>query len=228
MTDQLYLNIKERITYSADNYICHAGVEDVIAAFESSLVDDGFSILYVTGTRRTGKTHTAITCSDRAIKAGFLPHMLEGTSAASWLAADNASSRSVVIIDDADQYLNKVLPGQSGIFVNCIERHRILGSTIVLFSQLEHTELPCDEHVISRLIPGIGFTLGAPPEDSVKDLLKVLARQRGMQLSEKKLLFAARRLARDIRSLEDYLDRVYQLSRTLGKTAQFPLLSDAI
>ena len=81
---------------------------------------------------------------------------------------------------------------------------------------------------MSRLIPGIGFTLGAPPEDSVKDLLKVLARQRGMQLSEKKLLFAARRLARDIRSLEDYLDRVYQLSRTLGKAAQFPLLSDAI
>lgn len=87
---------------------------------------------------------------------------------------------------------------------------------------------PCDEHIKSRLTPGMGFSIGAPSEDELSELLQLMARQRGINLSDRKVDFLSRRIGRDIASMEEYLEKVSHLSGILGKSIKFPLLSDAI
>ena len=83
----------------------------------------------------------------------------------------------------------------SGAFVGFVEELRKRKSGILFLSSLELDELPCDEHVLSRLQPGAGLHIRHPEERDMADLLDSIARQRGFQLSVRKRDFSAAALA---------------------------------
>ena len=80
----------------------------------------------------------------------------------------------------------------------------------------------------SRLLPGIGFELGAPHPDDMPELLKLMARQRGLSLRERSVDFLEKRIPRGIAEIEAYLERLDQLSRVTGKRIGHQILGDAV
>ena len=230
--EQLTLGLSNRLAYAASNFHVHGGVrttiEDLITLFRS----DAFSIGYLSADPRAGKTHLSVYLSDRLLQEGFLPRIVEGGDFARWSVENVNTHRfvreDVIIVDDAHAFFKDVKPGMSGPFVNLIETLRGVRAGILFLSRSPLSELPCDEHVMSRLLPGDGFALHRPDEGDMSRLISLMARQRGIHLTELKIEYLVRRLRRDVASIEEYLGKVSHLSQVLGKSVKFPLLSDAI
>jgi chromosomal replication initiation ATPase DnaA len=237
---QLSLNITPCVSYGPEHFIVHEGLKDALANTQAALQTvspDGslesprFQIVYVQGAARTGKTHFSIFLSDFLAKAGRYPHLIEGRKDLKLnevLARREVTAADVFIVDDAEDYLASIQPGMSGDFVSFIEALRVKGCGVVLLSSEPLDAFPCDEHVRSRILPGVGPVISAPLESEVPELLKALARQRGIALSDRKVEFLERRLPREIEQLEAYLDRVQYISHITGKPVRFPILGDAL
>lgn len=228
MADQLSLNIRETLAYSARHFCKHQGVLNSFNGIVQTFTEKRFAIIFVQGARRSGKTHMAVALSDVAAGLGVYPRLFDGQQLVEKSRSLSDASEQVVLIDDIDSYLSTVTPGQSGSFVTFVEHHRMLGSTIVLFSEKGIQDLPCDGHVKSRLLAAVVDVIGAPAEDDLVAVLQAMAMQRGIRLSDRKVQYLTKRVPREIPALEEYLDRLYQLSRTLGKSVQFPVLADAL
>ena len=85
-----------------------------------------------------------------------------------------------------------------------------------------------DQHINSRLQAGSGFALGSPHESELPAIIDIMARQRGIKLTEKKQEFLERRLGRDLPAIEEYLERLVHLTNVLGKRVGFEALGDAL
>ncbi len=228
---QLPLAICDRLAYSGKNFITHSGVRNLLEQLYGLCYASSFRIAYVIGPRRSGKTHTAIKLCELISQKNLFPRLLDGSGLAEWLTtwrAENCDSEEVLVIDDAHLYLNSITPGASGALVNLIEALRVRGAKCIFFSTMEIADLPCDEHIKSRLIPGKGFRIEPPAEEELNLMISVLAKQRGYKLQGRKLGFLEKRLGRDIKAIEDYLDRVHQLSRTRAAAVKMDLLGDAL
>jgi chromosomal replication initiation ATPase DnaA len=246
MTKQLQLSIRPRLVYTAENFLPHAGLLPVIDAVRQHCTGSArlSPLLYVEGLARSGKTHLAIYLAAQsslaaqdplAGQAAMLccyPRILEGTRFSEWLADPThvASLREddMLIVDNADQYLACLRPGDSGALVHCIEQARVSGALLVFLSALSIDEFQLDGHATSRLSAGAGLKLAPPTEQDIPQLINLMARQRGIALSEKKLGYIARRVGREVATIELYLNKLEQLSRILGSSVDLELLKDAI
>ena len=230
--EQLTLGLSNRLAYAASNFHVHAGVTSTIDDLLTLFRKEGFSIGYLTAPARRGKTHLSLYLVECLLRGGFLPKIIEGSDFGRWISESLPghifSPEEVLIVDDAHLYFSEIVPGASGPFVNLIETLRGVKAGILFLSSVGLSELPCDEHVKSRLIPGDGFTLGDPDEGDMEKLISTMARQRGIHLTDLKVEFLVRRLRRDIPSIEEYFGKLSHLSQVLGKSVKFPLLSDAI
>jgi chromosomal replication initiation ATPase DnaA len=225
--NQLSLNIPPRLSYAAENYLPHAGVRDILAAAEG-ITAETFQLLYCQGSKRKGKTHLSVKLCDLFSRRGFYPRIVEGERIPAWLTELRDGS-TIIIIDDVDHYLRNVLPGDSGPFVSRIEELRTAKIPVIALSSVGIEELPCDNHVKSRLFPGAGLHLGSPDIEELPRLVTHMARQRGMLLSERKVGYVVRRIGRDIEAIENYLDRLDYLSNVLGgQGLKFQVISDAV
>lgn len=229
---QLPLNIMERLAYSPDNFVAHAGVRSSYEECLGLFGRGSFAISFFHGGPRQGKTHLSIKLGDALTKRGLYPRIVEGHELAEWLSSRPSSQAfqadEVIVVDDADGYLLRIGPGASGPFVAMVEQLRVSRAGLVLLSSKQISELPCDEHVISRLLPGEGFRIGVPSDDDMLDLIRSMGLQRGLSLTERQISFLARRLRRDVDSIEQCLGNVNYLSQVLGKSIKFPLLGDAV
>jgi chromosomal replication initiation ATPase DnaA len=238
---QLSLNITPCVSYGPDHFVAHEGLKEVLLSTQCFLSsgflrdtqneNQKFQIVFVQGGARTGKTHFSIFLCDVLSKAGRYPHLIEATKdlkLSEVLLSRQVTAADVFIIDDAEDYLAALQPGMSGDFVSFIEALRVKGAGVVLLSSEPLESFPCDEHVKSRILPGVGPVISAPLESEVPEMLKVMARQRGMALSDRKVEFLERRLPRHIEQLEAYLDRVQYISHVTGKPVRFPILGDAL
>lgn len=231
MTDQLLLQIKQKLPYSATNFFIHSGVADCISYSRSLVASSSFDLIYVHGAERAGKTHLSIYLSEEIMKAGGHPEIVEGDRFEDWCqrCPTKACFQSdVYVIDDADQYLLRLSAGDSGTFVAMVEHLRMSNAALILLSATEIPALPCDEHVMSRLLGGSHFELCSPAASEMNEIIKKVALQRGIHLSEKKLSYIYKRVGRDIPAIERCMDRVAHLSNTLGLPVRFELLSDAL
>ena len=231
MAQQLQLNIREQLAYGPDNFFIHAGYKSICDSVLSLVTQAGFGIAYIYGTRRSGKTHFSIYLMNQYGKAGLFPRLVDGQRFEDFLKQLEVGSQKlpdVFVIDDIDQYLREIEPGASGSFVNFIEKLRLAQRKVVLLSGRRLSDLPCDDHVLSRILAGFCFEIEHPAEADMPQVVGAMARQRGIKLSEKKLNFLCKRLPRQTEAIEAYLDRVHHLSRLLGKKVQFPVLNDAL
>lgn len=230
--EQLGLALANRLPYEAKNFFIHHGVEQCIDKIQGMYSLPIFGIGYVFGAPRSGKTHLSIKVGDIAATQGLLPRYVDGGEFASWVQEKMPSvqwtDRDVVIVDDAHLYLMKLSKGESGLFVHCIESLRKMQVKVLLFSKYALQELPCDEHVMSRLHPAEGFDIEAPEEGDMHAIVRCMGTQRGMSLKDRHVDFVVRRIGRSIVEVEQYFDRVMHLSQVLGRKIQYPILGDAV
>lgn len=227
--NQLPLNIAHCLAYSPDNFVCHAGVAGIVDYLRSA---QGFTVLYVTAGARRGKTHLSIKLADQLTSQGRYPRLSEGRDFArlvdEFIVSGAVGSHEFFIVDDAQEYLLTVTPGNSGPFVSFFELLRKAGAGIVFLSATAIEALPCDQHVTSRLIPGAGFEIGDPAEEDIAPLIDKMAKQRGLALKEREVAYLLKRIGRDIPSIEQYFQKLQYLSQVLNRSIRFPLLSDAV
>lgn len=226
---QVPLKLVPRLRYHGPNFVKHAGVSELCRLAEAMLVQQSFGVISAVGAARSGKTHFAIWLCHQAYAGGRLPTLLSGADFAAWLADERPFDlgRELVVVDDADLYLSKLLPGQSGPFVGFVERLRVAQGMLVLLSSQGLESMPCDEHVFSRIRLGLQ-QFGPPHDEQVSELLVALALQRGLKLPARCVQFLSRRLRRDVAALEAYLQRLHYLAQVLGKSIKFEVIQDAV
>ena len=224
---QIPLNLTPRLPYSPHGFLVHEGVHAIVHTFTQALTTPRFDIFFVHGASRRGKTHLSIKLFDIAAEGGRYPKLYDGAELSKSLV-EVSGEAPVVLVDNADKLLMQLLPGDSGPFVSLVERLRTASAKLVLLSATEMNELPCDEHIMSRIAPGAGHHLELPAESELVPLGQLMAKQRGLILTERKVKYLLRRLGRDIREIEDYFDRVNYLSSLFGQQVKMPLLADAI
>jgi chromosomal replication initiation ATPase DnaA len=227
--DQLPLNISPRLPYTPEGFLIHDGVAGIIALCRTGMQADGFKLFFIQGGARSGKTHLSIELTDLLMKEGLYPRLVDGRDLAAKLPELIPNDhRDILIVDDAQQYLQTVNEGESGPLVSCIELYRKARAGIIFLSTKELSDFPFDEHIRSRLVPGGGLSIKPPAPEYLSDLINRMARQRGIKLSERKIGFLMKRLDRNIQEIEEYLERVNYLSSVFGSSIKFPLLSDAL
>jgi chromosomal replication initiation ATPase DnaA len=229
---QLTLSMLPQVVYRAEQFVQHAGVARCVDEAMATLTTAGYSAVVVVGAARSGKTHLIIALAAALGETGFFPRFIEGGALSEFLSGAGATtsfrSDEVLIVDDIHLYLDGILPGESGPFVNFIERLRAGGAHLLATSRMSPTQFRCDGHVTSRISEATRFEIGEPDESSVPRLLANMARQRGINLSPKKVEFLERRMRRDIASIEEYLEKVVHLSAVLGQRVSLSLLGDAL
>lgn len=227
---QLSLNITPRHAYSPENFVLHEGVKEILSHYSRRAEKNNFRIGYVQGGARSGKTHLSLRLADDIARHGGFPRLIEGSDFAEYLrtARFDFTSEDFLIVDDAQNYFAGLKPGQSGPFVACIERLRVAGAGILFLSDRGLDNFEFDEHIRSRLVPGLGVTIQGPAEQDMADIIRAVAKQHGMRLSEKKLGFILRRVGKNIGAVEDYFQRLEHLSQVLGRPIKFPLMSGVI
>lgn len=203
---QLPLSIVPRVKYSPSGFITHTGAAAVCAELKSDLDSEDFRIRFITGEPRSGKSHFLVwafgCAADRGISAIEI-ECSEGLDLASHI--DAIPLGGLILIDDIDRLLENVFPGSSGDFVAFVERARLMRCKLLLTSTLEAERLPCDEHVMSRLKPGLGGSLEPPSEEDVPQLLKQIAHQHGVEMGDRLAQSMSLRLDRSVSGLEKFV-----------------------
>lgn len=229
-TNQLSLNITPRHAYAPENFVVHAGVRECLTQCLALREHDAFSIGFIVGAKRSGKTHLSIRLADELGRRGVYPRIIEGSDFKGVLegVGFECGKEDVIIVDDAQFYLESLHPGESGPFVAFVELLRVARAGLVLLSDRDIDAFAFDQHVESRIRPGNGFQITDPEEGDMAALIEAVARQHGMKLTERKIGFIERRVRRTVASVEDYFQRLVHLSQVLGRPIKFPLMSGAV
>jgi len=229
---QVPLQITPRLVYSPRNFVAHNGVQQILRAFENALSCANFSIFYIHGVARNGKTHLAIKLAELAANSGRYPRLIEGGEMPTWLAERSLnpalSPNEILIFDDSQLYFLGIAPGQSGPWVELVESLRVQAAVIVVVSSVPLSELACDDHVMSRLRSAQCWKIEDPEESELINVIEQIGIQRGIKLSPRKISFLIKRLGRTIPEIERFYERAESLSQVLGRSMVLPVLADAI
>jgi chromosomal replication initiation ATPase DnaA len=232
VTEQLSLQIIPRLSYSAENFVLHAGLQKIVASVAYSLTSNDYSLCWINGGHRSGKTHFSIYLSEQLIKLGLPGRLLIGQDLYAWLDSrferPEVAQGEVLIVDDAQDFFLSDYALQSDAFVGLVEEMRNVNGKLIFLSSSHFSEFKCDAHTMSRLKAGHVFNIENPEESNIQAILFSMARQRGLALNDKRLNFVSKRMRRDIASIESYLGRVSLISNTLNKSVTRPLLNDAL
>ena len=232
MSEQMPLNLLHSLVLSPDNFVVHSGVAELVRELTERVRPGVFMAAYVDGAQCTGKTHLAIKLAALFVERGLHPRLVEGAQFAEFLnsvvSGNLLTPTDLILVDDAHIYLSQVLPGSSGLFVGAFERLRTAGVPIIMISAKGVGELPCDEHVLSRLRPASAYTVSAPSDHDLDEVIGSMAKQRGCKLSDVKLHFLSRRVSRDIKGIDEVLGRLHLLTHNLGKSSSFQVLNDVL
>jgi len=229
--DQLSLKITPRLSYAAENFLLHEGVLKLYEETIAILTHKNFGVVFIDGSRRSGKTHLSILLSHVLSVRGFSPRLIDGNSLSRWILSwrnEKKSGDEILILDEAEKYFKNKSAGSSGEFVSLVEEMRKECKGIVLLSGISLHAFPCDDHIRSRILPGVGYSILAPGEEDVRGIIKQMALQRGLKLTERKLGYLSKRLPRDIFSIEDYLDRLLKITTVTNSKADFVTMGDAL
>ena len=218
---QMLLNLRTRLVYAPDNFRLHAGVRPVLQETLELLRQDGFRLVCLNAAERYGKTHAAIWLAHSAPGHSSEVELLDSSE---WrerlqqgLQPKRTGSCPIFIVDDADENLEQLTTGNSGQFVSFVENLRAQKGKLVLFGQREWRDLPCDEHIQSRLLAGVRYRLERPGEEDLGAILVTLAKQRGLVLRRRKVDYLVKHLGTDIPAFEDYLDKLRLRADRLGR-----------
>ena len=208
----------------------HAGVVRILEHCLVEAKQDSFGICVIQGDSKSGKTHLSIKLFDEFNRLGLSPRLLDGFSFEEFLAEQIAGAEfpngTVLIVDDADEYFSKLHPGNSGEFVNLVEALRRSRSFFVLLTSKPLESFNVDEHILSRIRPGLGFEIGMADETEVAEILGAMLYQRGITLTKKKMEYLIKRVNRDIPAMVDASN--FLLARGGSDFDSFETLEEAL
>jgi chromosomal replication initiation ATPase DnaA len=213
MSEQLALNLDKTIRFLAANFLLHSGITKLCSDLETILTRRTFSLAYVVGAKRSGKTHLAAYLEHRMQSAGKAARTAPGRDLLEWyrekLSARPLCPGEVVIIDDADDFLTRSHDdGTAGVFVDIVERARSVKGAVVLLGAEEPESLKVGAQAKSHLVAGLYLRIGNPVEAELDALLDAITKQRGILLTDAKRSYVLKRVPRDIGGLVDCIERV--------------------
>jgi len=201
--EQIELEIVPRLAYRADTFLLHQGVAGISRDIIKILSGFEFKPQFILGAPRSGKTHLSLYLQ-MELEARERPTQLieAGTIPTFDLARANMQSGSVLIVDDLQQYLKNLGPGQSGPFVNFYEacKRNLVG--LVFLSSEAPGSFPVDEHIRSRLLAATFFEIGRPSDEDMTKIIECLCLQRGLAYKPRKLEGISKRTGRSIEEIE--------------------------
>lgn len=229
---QLSLKLAVDPTYKPTEFVPHQGVALIIERVVSDLTCSSFALHWIEGAARSGRSHLAIHINSKATATRGSTVYMSGALLESRISAVSERIRTLgigaVVIDDLDIYLNSVQVGESGPFVELVELCRVHRVALIVTSKSPIQALPCDDHVKSRLRAAQESFIGAPRDDELNPILAVMAKQRGIRLSDRNVSFLTQRVGRCVGDLERYLIRAIHLGDLMGGKFKRQLLARAM
>lgn len=227
---QLPLTITPRLSYDGERFVLHSGVSELVATAESALLADPFAAFYISGSARSGKSHLLLHLTEKLSRSKKRGVFLEGEEALAYCtqrqqSGENFGADEVVLIDNFDHLVSGLT--NSGAVVELVELLRVSRTSLAVCSAIPLESLGTDAHVNSRFKAG-QLTISQPAREDLPQILRELARQRGIKLNQRTISFIEKRIACDLATIEQYLERVELLASRLGKPIDYTLLGDAL
>lgn len=227
---QIPLKITHRIPYDPTSFFIHQGVSRVTDSFKLYLEIGKFSLQYVIGSDRTGKSHLSLWMLNQLDQSGKNGSLLEGRDFFNWtqdkLSGVGFAHGEIIIVDNSEDFFCNFEPGTSGIFVNLIESMRVASGIIVFLSRDSYTDFNFDEHIISRIKEGEHYFLGTPDEESLSCIVEYIARQYGIELSQNVINYLVKRIPRTISKIEDTVRQIEDYSRKNNSAINLKLVRE--
>lgn len=233
MTAQIPLQLVQPIRYSSANFLVHGGVVGVITSLVTLSYQRVFSLAYVEGEVRGGKTHTGVYLVGHLQSKGRPARMVHADALSEWYASgyggEPFQSGETIVIDDGDLFLEEVSQtARSGIFMDLVEQLGQVDGTLIILGATPSPSIKCSRQIRSRLDAGLHLVLGGPSEAELDSLLNLVTKQRGLQLSDAKRSFILRRVSRTLPALVECVERVEELGDSASPRTSFEALSDAL
>lgn len=233
MGAQLPLQLVQSLRYSSNAFLTHKGVVDLIASLETLAYQRVFSLGYVQGASKTGKTHLGVHLVGRLTQKGKAARMVSREEMAEWYATELRSEPlkfgETIVLDDGDRLLEEISQtNQSGIFMDLTEKLIQVDGTLVILGVAAPERIACTKQIRSRLDSGLFFGIDAPAESDLDPLLDLITKQRGLQLSESKRAFILRRVSRTLPALVECVEKVEDQRDLSSPRTSFNVLSEAV
>ena len=233
MVAQLPLQLVQPLRYSSSAYLVHRGVSDIITSLEALAYQRVFSLAYVQGGPKCGKTHLGVFLVGYLQAKGKAARMVSREELAEWYASEFRSAPlkpgETVVLDDGDVVLEAISQtNQSGIFMDLTEKLIQMDGTLVIMGAATPEQISCTKQIRSRLNSGVHLVLEGPTEEELDTLLNLITKQRGLQLSEAKRGYILRRVSRTLPALVECVERVEEPRELSSTRTSFNVLADAV
>ena len=233
MVAQLPLQLVQPLRYSSNAYLVHRGVSELVASLETLSYQRVFSLAYVQGGAKTGKTHLGVHLVGRLTQKGKPARMVSREDMAEWYATELRSKPlrrgETIVLDDGDRLLEEISrTNQSGIFMDLTEKLIQFDGTLVILGVASPERIECTKQIRSRIDSGLFFGIEAPADSELDSLLDLITKQRGLQFSESKRGFILRRVSRTLPALVECVEKVEEPREPTSPCTSFDVLSEAL
>lgn len=233
MGSQLPLQLVQPLRYSSSAYLVHSGVADVVTSLVTLAYQRVFSLAYVQGALKSGKTHTGVYLVGHLKEEGKPVRLIAREEVASWYESEFHSQPlcegETIILDDGDRLLEDLSRNnQSGIFMDLTENLSQVDGTLVILGCVSPDRLECSKQIGSRLSSGLHLVLGGPADADLDSLLNSITKQRGLRLSDAKRTYILRRVARTLPALVECVEKVEETGNFSSSSTSFTVLADAV
>jgi chromosomal replication initiation ATPase DnaA len=233
MGAQLPLQLVQPLRYSSSAFLVHRGVANVITSLVTLAYQRVFSLAYVQGASKSGKTHTGVYLVGH-LKERRKPACLLGRDeVAAWyeseFRAQPLREGETIVLDDGDLLLEDLSRNnQSGIFMDLTEQLSQVDGTLVILGSVGPEKIECTKQIRSRLNSGLHLVLEEPADAELDTLLNLITKQRGLQLSDSKRGYLLRRVSRTLPALVECVEKVEETGDFSSASTSFTVLADAV
>ncbi len=233
MGSQLPLQLVQPLRYSSSAYIVHRGVADVLTSLVTLAYQRVFSLAYVQGALKSGKTHTGVYLVGHLKEKRKPARLIARDEIASWYESEfrshPLSEGETIVLDDGDFLLEELSRNnQSGIFMDLTENLSQVDGTLVIMGAVSPDKIECTKQIRSRLNSGLHLVLEGPADAELDSLLNFITKQRGLHLSDSKRAYLLRRVSRTLPALVECVEKVEETGDFSSSSTSFTVLADAV
>jgi len=233
MGSQLPLQLVQALRYSSSAYLVHRGVADVLTSLVTLAYQRVFSLAYVQGPLKSGKTHTGVYLVGHLKEKRKPARLIARDEIASWYESEFRSQPlregETIVLDDGDLLLEELSrKNQSGIFMDLTENLSQVDGTLVIMGSVSPETIECTKQIRSRLNSGLHLVLEGPADAELDSLLNFITKQRGLHLSDSKRAYLLRRVSRTLPALVECVEKVEETGDFSSSSTSFTVLADAV
>jgi chromosomal replication initiation ATPase DnaA len=233
MGTQLPLQLVQPLRYSSNAYLVHRGVADLVSSLVTLSYQRVFSLAYVQGPLKSGKTHTGVYLVGHLTEKLKPARLIARDEVAAWYESQFYSQPlregETIVLDDGDLLLEELSrKNQSGIFMDLTEKLSQVDGTLLVLGSANPENIECSKQIRSRLNSGLHLLMEGPADAELDSLLNFITKQRGLQLSDSKRGYILRRVSRTLPALVECVEKVEETGDFSSASTSFTVLADAV